>query len=46
MKKTKYLIALILLGIIAVPVISQMATAQVWTPIPVYLKVYAEPNPV
>lgn len=46
MKKTKYLIAMILLGIIAVPVISQIATAQVWTPIPVILKVYAEPNPV
>ena len=48
MKKTKSLIAMILLIVLTVPMIiqvSQMQTAADLN-VPVYLKVHAEPNPV
>ena len=49
MKKTKNLIAMILLVVLTVPMIiqvSQIAPAIAADDMPVYLKVYAEPNPV
>jgi hypothetical protein len=49
MQKTKTLIAMILLVVLTIPTmiqISQIAPAAAASDMPVYLKVYAEPNPV
>ncbi len=49
MQKNKTLLALIMISVLAFPLIiqvSQISTAAANVPIPVYLKVYAEPNPV
>ena len=49
MKKTKSLIAMILLVVLTVPMmiqVSQIPPAVAADDMPVYLKVYAEPNPV
>ena len=48
MQKTKTLIAMILLVVLTIPTmiqISQIAPAAAASDMPVYLKVYAEPNP-
>jgi hypothetical protein len=46
MQKTKFLVVLLFLALLTIPSMIQFAPAAAVDDMPVYLKVYAEPNPV